>query len=173
MTAKQRRFVDEYCVDWNGARAAVRAGYAASGARVEACRLLTNANVRAAISARTAEISHRCDVSAERVLLELRRIAFCDPRRMFDGGNLKPPANIDDGTAAAISAVEVATRRIGEGEVEYINKYKFHDKLPALLALGKRTGALVPETVTPSEDGIQRVIFEYRDADAPSNKTGI
>lgn len=48
--------------------------------------------------------------------------------------NLKPPMQIEDGTAAAIGAVEVDTRRIAEGKVEYVNKYWFHDKLPGVVA---------------------------------------
>lgn len=52
LSAKQARFIAEYMVDANGARAARAAGYGEAGARVAAHRLLTNANVRAALDAR-------------------------------------------------------------------------------------------------------------------------
>ncbi len=45
-----QRFVREYLVDGNGTQAAIRAGYAESGSRVTACRLLTHANIRAEIA---------------------------------------------------------------------------------------------------------------------------
>lgn len=51
LTPKQREFVRQYMVDLNGAAAAVRAGYAERSARQQAHRLLTNADVRAAIEA--------------------------------------------------------------------------------------------------------------------------
>ena len=37
LTAKQRRFIDEFAVDRNGAGAVVRAGYAPGSAKVTAC----------------------------------------------------------------------------------------------------------------------------------------
>jgi phage terminase small subunit len=55
LTDKQLSFIEHYIVCLNGAEAARRAGYAASGARQEAYRLLTNADIRAAIDARLTE----------------------------------------------------------------------------------------------------------------------
>ena len=46
LTPKQARFVEEYLIDLNGKQAAVRAGYAAKAAEVQASRLLRNAKVR-------------------------------------------------------------------------------------------------------------------------------
>lgn len=51
LPAKQRRFVVEYLVDLHGERAATRAGYSPASARSQASRLLTNANIAAAIDA--------------------------------------------------------------------------------------------------------------------------
>ncbi len=55
LTDRQQAFIEHYIVCLNGAEAARRAGYAASGARQEASRLLSNADIRAAIDARLAE----------------------------------------------------------------------------------------------------------------------
>jgi len=55
LTEKQRRFVEEYMTDGNATQAAIRAGYAESGARQEGHRLLTNADVRQAIRRRIAQ----------------------------------------------------------------------------------------------------------------------
>ena len=52
LSTKQARFIAEYLVDANGARAARAAGYGVAGARVAAHRLLTNANVKAELEAR-------------------------------------------------------------------------------------------------------------------------
>ena len=55
LTAKQQRFIAEYLVDGNGARAAIVAGYGRAGARVRAHRLTRdNAAVQAEIARRQA-----------------------------------------------------------------------------------------------------------------------
>ena len=61
LTAKQTKFIAEYLVDGNGARAAVAAGYGKAGARVAACRALTNDNVQKALQARqSADATRLC-----------------------------------------------------------------------------------------------------------------
>src|SRR5688572_3294631 len=54
LTDKRQAFVEHYVACLNGAEAARRAGFAASGARQEAHRLLTNADIRAAIDVKLA-----------------------------------------------------------------------------------------------------------------------
>ena len=49
LNAKQRRFVQEYVIDLNGAAAARRAGYAQPDANVQACRNLARPHVRKAV----------------------------------------------------------------------------------------------------------------------------
>ena len=163
MTPKQARFIAEYLVDWNGAQAAVRAGYPPAGARQQASRLLTNVDIRTVIEARTAAMSAACEVSASRVILELKRIAFADVRRCFDGTRLKRPDQLDDDTAAAIREIEVVTR--ANGDVEHVHKLRFADKLGALVELGKRTGATTPDVEKPPEEA-RRVIFELHTRDS-------
>jgi phage terminase small subunit len=53
LSEKERRFIDAYLGDCrgNGAAAAVAAGYKPDNARAQASRLLTKANVRAALEA--------------------------------------------------------------------------------------------------------------------------
>ncbi len=71
LAPKQQRFVDEYLVDCNGARAAREAGYAEGSAHVEASRLLRNAKVRAAIQQAMNERSQQCLVDSNFVLRNL------------------------------------------------------------------------------------------------------
>lgn len=49
LTPMQRRFVEEYAIDMNGAQAAIRAGYSRKTARTIASESLTRPTVRAAI----------------------------------------------------------------------------------------------------------------------------
>jgi hypothetical protein len=71
LSFKQARFVDEYLVDGNGSRAALAAGYGKAGARVAACRVLANANARAAIEARQAADGERLQIDREHVIAGL------------------------------------------------------------------------------------------------------
>ena len=71
LTTRQARFVEEYLVDGNGTKAAIRAGYSASGAYTEASRLLRNAEVAKAIKTRQEADSERLRVSRERVVAML------------------------------------------------------------------------------------------------------
>jgi phage terminase small subunit len=52
LTAQQLRFVEEYCVDWNGTKAAERAHYSAKSARQQASNLLADERIQAAIAKR-------------------------------------------------------------------------------------------------------------------------
>lgn len=68
LSPKQKMFVREYLVDRNASRAAVAAGYSEKSAKVTGCRLLTNANVQAAIDDKTQRRMEKLDISADYVL---------------------------------------------------------------------------------------------------------
>ena len=57
MTSQQKRFVEEYIVDCNGAAAARRAGYSEKTARVKACQLLKDESIKSAIQERLTELA--------------------------------------------------------------------------------------------------------------------
>lgn len=75
MNTKQARFADEYLVDMNATQAAIRAGYSEHTAVVQGSRLLTNAEVRAAVDAKTQKVATRLELTAEFVLNGLMHIA--------------------------------------------------------------------------------------------------
>ncbi|MEE4317773.1 MAG: terminase small subunit [Erythrobacter sp.] len=74
MTPKQEAFAREYLVDLNATQAAIRAGYAESGARTEGSRLLANADIQNAIAELMAERAKRTEVTADYVVANLREI---------------------------------------------------------------------------------------------------
>ncbi len=75
LTPKRQRFVAEYLIDLNATQAAIRAGYAESGARVEGARLLANANVQLAVAKRALVLAEKADLSVEWVLDGLKTVA--------------------------------------------------------------------------------------------------
>ena len=46
LTDKQKRFIDEYMVDYNATQAAIRAGYSEKTARYQASQNLTKLNIQ-------------------------------------------------------------------------------------------------------------------------------
>ena len=55
MTAKQKRFCDEYLIDLNATQAAIRSGYSVKYANTNASKLLQNTTVKEYIDKRMAE----------------------------------------------------------------------------------------------------------------------
>jgi len=108
MTPKQERFVHEYLIDLNATQAAIRAGYHLK----MAAKLVAKSSIADAIAAGQAKQLERADLSAVRVLEELRRIAFADVRRLFDArSHLKPLHRLTAEEAACIALVEVVVRK--------------------------------------------------------------
>lgn len=80
-------------------------------------------------------------ITAERTMLELGRIAFGDIRDLFDAdGNLLPIGELDADAAARISAVDVEVSWQGKGEDAVpvtVKKIRTYDKMAALGILAK------------------------------------
>ena len=141
LNPRQQRFSEEYLVDLNAKQAAIRAGYSPRTAEVQGSRLLSNANVQRATAAGMAARSKRTEVAADRALLEIARLGFSDLRRLFhEDGRLKHPREWDDDTAASVASIEISTRNLGDGVVEYIRKIKLWDKGKALEQLSRHLG---------------------------------
>lgn len=78
LSAKQARFCQEYVIDHNGSKAAIRAGYSKRSAKEQASRLMTKANIEARISELETEIATRLRFSADDVKARLWAIATAD-----------------------------------------------------------------------------------------------
>jgi phage terminase small subunit len=153
LAPRQERSVEEYLVDLNAKQAAIRAGYSPRTAEVQGSRLLSNVKVQRALTARMAARSQRTEVAADRTLLEIARVGFSDVRRLFhEDGRLKHPLAWDDDTAASVASVEVVTRNLGDGTVEYVRKVKLWDKGKALEQLCKHLGLYQTQEVSEQPD---------------------
>ncbi len=141
MMPKQQRFVEEYLVDLNATQAAIRAGYSAKTAGQIGDENLKKPEIKEAIQARRKELSEKVEITQERVLKEYARLAFLDPRKLFDNtGAPLPIRDLDDDTAAAIiglDVVQVGNAEVGVGDVL---KYKMADKKGALDSVARHLG---------------------------------
>lgn len=74
MTPKQAAFVSEYVIDYNGAKAAERAGYSKKTAAVQASKLLKQEKIIEAIKAHQKELIKSKCITEEKVIERLEEI---------------------------------------------------------------------------------------------------
>lgn len=141
MTDKQAQFVEEYLIDLNATKAAIRAGYSEDSAKGIAWELMQKPDIAAAIDKGKLERIARTRVTADRVVVELARIAFSDIRTFLSWSGrdieLKASEEISDDDAACIEEISENLNAQGMNAI----KIKLHSKLRALELLGKHTGA--------------------------------
>ena len=135
-TPKQRRFVQEYLVDLNATAAAKRAGYSEKTAYSMGQRLLKNVEIQAAIQKRRGELQDKLEITQERVIAELAKVAFANGTMYakVTGGNvvLIETDRLTEDQRAAVSGIK---------EGKFGIEVSTYDKVKALELLGKYLGA--------------------------------
>lgn len=133
LTSKQARFVAEYLIDLNGTQAAIRAGYSPKTANEQAARLLAKISVRAAVAEGEARQMDRAHLTADRVLEELRRVAFAQLPVLYDDNQqLRRFADLTDEERSLIAAYKLTTTARGTTE-----EIKIWPKVQALEVLAR------------------------------------
>ena len=147
ITPKQMRFVDEYLVDLNATQAAIRAGYSTKTAAFIGAQNLKKLQIAEEISRRQKDLQRRTEVTQERVLRELARVAFADAAdyvqvetRIINRGEVKVPIELvvhkETAELSADQRAAIASIKQGAHGVEV----KLHDKIKALELLGRHIG---------------------------------
>lgn len=117
--------------------------------------------VAAAVEAGKARQLQSADLSAARVLEELRRVALVDTRSFFDQhGNLKPLHKLTAEQGAALAGVEVIIKnaKAGDGHTDEIHKIKLWDKPRVLEMLAKHFAILRESPFPPGS----KVVIEWQ-----------
>lgn len=146
LNEKQKRFADEYMVDMNATQAAIRAGYSPKTAGSQSFDLLQKPEIQQYLAEGRGKLADRLEITKERILKEYARIAFLDPKKLYnDDGSLVAIKSLDDDTAAAIGGVDVTTSYSGgDDPVTHVTrKVKLVDKKGALDSLAKHLGMFV------------------------------
>lgn len=91
-------------------------------------------------------LKRRDDQTLEAILLQLRRIAGSDPRKLFnDDGSVKPVSQWDSDAAACVQDITVEEMFDGRGSERhlsgYVKRIKLWDKTKAIDMIGKKLGA--------------------------------
>ena len=139
LTAKQKKFVEEYLIDLNATQAAIRAGYSTESAKEIGCENLTKPNVKAEIDKAIAERSRRTGINKDRVLRELAKIAFVNPGDVINLNQATVKSDAKEEDLAAIASVKIKNIPTEDGEITE-REIKLCDKLKALDLLGKHLG---------------------------------
>lgn len=148
MTEAQKRFCNEFLIDLNATRA-YKVAYPNckkdETARANGSRLLTKANIQEYVAEKMKEREQRTEVTQDMVIKELAKIAFFNPKNIFEDNNtLKNIVSLDDDIASVITSVETLEEYDGYGEdrekIGNTTKVKLADKMKALEMLGRHLG---------------------------------
>lgn len=145
-------------MDLNGSAAAIRAGYKKKSARIQASQLLTKPNIIAACQELRDRLTRKTELTIERTLQEIARLAFSNVKRLF-GPNGSPIEiqDLDDDDAAAIAGIKMLEEYRGEGQdrvfVGYTKEYKLHSKTEALNMAGRYFKLFTDKAEVSGADG--------------------
>lgn len=148
LTAKGREFADLYRGGPDDVRGNAKRCYMAihprakeRSAEVEGAKLLRKPEIAAYLEEQTEKVGKEADITQDRVLREMGRIGFFDPRKLFESdGTPKSIQDLDDNTVAAIAGLKVV--QIGNADVGVgaVVEYKLANKNEALEKLAKYLG---------------------------------
>lgn len=151
MIPKHQVFVDEYLVALNATEAALRAGYSRNSAHVMGCYLMKKPPIARAIREAMEARALRTGIDADRIVLELARVAFSDLGHIADWGPddvvLKPSNALAEADRAAISEVSAPAGKAGGARIHIRlqNKQRALDNLARHFALYGRNAGLVAQ----------------------------
>lgn len=152
---RQLKFAELILQGLNQTEAYRTAGYKAQSAevrKVNASRLLTNANVAAYLADRQLKINKRLEektnVTKERIVSEYAKVAFASMADFakIEGGSVSFTdfSKLTPEQLAAVAEVGETTTKDG-GSV----RLKLYDKIAALTKLGEHVGLFEPEALDP------------------------
>ena len=161
LTDRQRRFVDEYPVDCNASRAAIRAGYSPNAAEKAGYRLKKTPAVREALDAAFEAKRQGAEVDRERIIRELARIAFADISEFAawdeQGLSFREAAALSPEQTACVAEVAES----GTGGAKRL-RIKLHSKTKAIEALCRLLG-LYDEKGKTAGDRVFNIITRVPD----------
>lgn len=152
LTPRERRFVEEYLIDLHAGRAAQRAGYG----EANPSEVLARPRVQDALALAFAKRAQRTSITADKVLDELAKIGFSNMGDYMkcaeDGSPILDFIGLTREQMAALAEVTVVEDYSGKDKVKKTTKFRLHDKLGALVNIGKHLGMFVEKvslTTTP------------------------
>lgn len=150
LSAKHRRFVEEYLIDLNATQAAIRAGYSENTAGSVGSALLQREDVQRHLQNCQLSRSYRTGITQDQVLRELARIGFADIKQFLsfrtaltrigfdkDGNEIIDYATVIElKDSDVVDGAPISEVSLKDGNL----KFKLHDKVAALEKIGRHLG---------------------------------
>lgn len=131
-------------------------GSSVGAAKTHARRLFADGRVQAEIRRVLERWTDHSSVKLERIEHELSRVAFADPRLLYDAtDNLLPPHQWDADAAAAVASYSETPTRYG-----LVRKVRMHDKHAALRTLAEMKGAFEKNKAPPGVQASFTIIMD-------------
>lgn len=84
LSAKEKKFCQEYSVDQNGTQAAIRAGYSAKTANEQAARMLAKVNIKAELKRIADKDCKRNEIKKDEIIALLKNWVYADITETFE-----------------------------------------------------------------------------------------
>jgi len=156
LTPRQILFIQEYLIDLNGTKAAIRAGYSEDSATVIASDLLKLTKVSQRIATAVEQRATRIGMTQAQVLHEMSLLANSrlDWFVVNDEGQVELTEAAPEGAMGCVASIKRKVKIFpGKGDTpghkEYDVELKFWDKPAPLKLMGRHTG-LFPDKVEVS-----------------------
>ncbi len=168
LSKQYKKFCLEYLVDLNGTQAAIRAGYSKRTADRKAYQLLRIVEIQKEIDRLIKKLSDKTEVTIQRVLEELARIAFLDPKDIFDKDmDLLPLSEMSEDARRAIAGIETITSTSQKGNGYTTRKVKLINKDRALELIGRHLEMFTDRLKV--DENIRIVVEDLRDNNIDDN----
>lgn len=116
MNAKQKKFCDEYLIDLNATKAAIRAGYSPQTAQEQGARLLSKAIIRAYIDGELEQMHSKRIAEATEIMEYLTSVMRGEQKETvlkLSGIGIQEPAELSVPARERLKAAELLGKRFG------------------------------------------------------------
>lgn len=138
MTDLQKAFAEQYVIDYHITDAGKRAGIQGDNINIVAWKMLQLPEVQQYVEKLQNESAVRCQVSKDELLLEFKKVGFSNIKNYLHNDlDVKYLSEIE--TTEAIKSIKKTTRS-GEDYSDTTVEIVLHDKLSALVSIGRHIG---------------------------------
>lgn len=154
LTDKQRRFIEEYTVDFNATQAAIRAGYSEKTAAQQGHQLLNKTSVSEAIEERLEQLAMSADEALKR-LADWGRGDLTPFLRETEDGDVVIDLSTEEArrNMHLIRKIKFDERRVDDERTELRQRIELHDAKDAVKQIAKAHGLFVDKTVVSGPGG--------------------
>ncbi len=168
LTPKQKQFCIEYLIDLNATQAAIRAKYSKKTATEMGYENLRKPHIQKEIGRLNKDRSDKTEITVQRVLEELARIAFLDPKDIFDKDmDLLPLSEMSEDARRAIAGIETVSTVSDKDSKYTTKKVKLINKDRALELIGRHLEMFTDRLKV--DENIRIIVEDLRDSNIDDN----